>query len=141
MIDILFRFMLWRTAKKLSFSCWLWDLRGLPICPYHGFHSQSWWNGYCKECKEIPIIPPIEDTCTFCEEDKAVLQRPSPNGDKDIWSLCWECDKFLDWSASNSMHILVGKDFPDFDKWLFKKEQVYPRHEYSTIVLKKKDDV
>jgi hypothetical protein len=123
---------------KLSFSCWLWDLRGLPICPYHGFVHQSWWNGFCRECGEIPVIPPMEDSCIMCGEEKAVLQRASPNGDKEIWSLCWECDRFIDWSELNAMHMMVGEDYPDFDEWLFKTEQVYPKHEWSTMVLKKK---
>ena len=140
MSDLLFRFMIWRTVKKLSLSCWFWDLRGLPICLYHGFHAQSWWTGYCKECGEIPVIPPMEDTCTYCREEKAVLQRSSPNGDKNIWSICWECDKYIDWGELNSMHMIAGKDFPDFDEWLFKKEQVYPKHEYSTFVLKKREE-
>ena len=80
----------------------------------------------------------MEDSCVMCGEEKAVLQRASPNGDKEVWSLCWECDKFIDWSELNSMHMMVGKEFPDFDEWLFEKEQVYPKHEWSTFVIKKK---
>jgi len=123
---------------KLSLSCKLWDLRGLPICPYHGFYAQSWWNGYCKECKEIPNPPPIEDICTFCNEEKAVVQRQDPNGSKDLWSLCWECDKFLDWSSLNSMCLMAGTKLLPFDQWLFDKEKVYPKHEYSSFVIEKK---
>ena len=135
------------TIFRLKLSCWLWDLRGLTTCPYHGFHAQSWWTGYCKECGEIPVVPPMEDMCTFCGEEKAVLQRASPNGDKKIWSICWECNKFIDWSQQNSMHLAaesMGADVSkiehlDFDEWLFKHHQVWPKHPYTSCVLKKKN--
>lgn len=48
----LYHFMLWRAVKKLSVSCKLWELRGLPICSKHGFHAQSWITGKCYKCKE-----------------------------------------------------------------------------------------
>jgi len=139
MKDALFRFMLWRNVKRLTFSCWLWDIRGLPTCPYHGFYAQSWWTGYCKECKEIPNPPPMEDICWFCGEEKAVLQRASPNGDKKLWSLCWECDKYIDWGELKGMMAMVGMEILPFDQWLFDREQVYPKYEYSTITLKRKE--
>ena len=145
--DRLFRFMLWRTAKKLRMSCRLWELRGLQTCPYHGFHAQSWWTGYCKKCKEIAKLPPMDDICILCGEEKAVLQRASPNtGDREIWSLCWECDKFIDWGLEDSWCQnaeamgLKGKSIPDFDMWLFEKEQVYPKHEWSSMRLKKLEE-
>ena len=132
------------TAFKLSLSVFLWELRGLQTCPYHGSHAQSWWNGYCRKCGEIPKLPPMEDTCILCGEEKAILQRASPNPrDKDIWSICWECDKFIDWGLEDSWcHQaeamgLKGKTVKPFDQWLFNKEQVYPKHEYASIALKK----
>jgi len=124
-------------AFKLSLSCKLWDIRGLQSCPYHGFHNQSWWTGYCRECKEIPKIPPMEDMCIFCGEEKAVLQRPSPNGDHNLWSLCWECDKFIDWSEKQSLYLTISKDFPEFDEWLFQTEKVYPKYSYISFTLRK----
>ena len=142
----LFRFMLWRTAKRLSWSCRLWDLRGLPDCPYHGIHAQSWWTGYCKECGEKPSIPPMEATCTFCGEEKAVKQRANPNGGKEIWGLCWECNEYIDWSFENSWCMqaeamgLKGKMVKPFDEWLFDKHQVYPKGDYTQIVIKKKTE-
>lgn len=137
------------TIFRLKLSCWLWNLRGHTTCPYHGFHAQSWWNGYCKKCGEIPVVPPMEDMCTFCGEEKATIQRASPNGDKEIWSICWECDKFIEWSFHNSMHLLMKSkgvdvsdiDNSDFDKWLFKKYQVWPKHEYSSTVLRKRQTI
>jgi len=39
------------TLYKLDFSTWLWKIRGLQSCPHHGYHSQNWFTGYCKECK------------------------------------------------------------------------------------------
>jgi len=132
------------TVFKLCLSCLLWDLRGLQTCPYHGFNKQSYFTGYCKECGEIPKLPPIEDTCIFCGEEKAILQRASPNDDKEIWSLCWECDQHIEWGQvlswcqqAESMG-LKGKMVKPFDEWLFDKHQVYPKHEYNTIVFKKK---
>lgn len=141
----LFHFMLWRTAKRLHWSCWLWDLRGLPDCPYHGTHAQSWWTGYCRKCGEIPVIPPMDATCTFCGEEKAVKQRANPNGGKEIWSVCWECNEYIDWSFENSWCMqaeamgLKGKMVKPFDEWLFEKHQVYPKGDYTHIVLKKKE--
>ncbi len=131
---------------RLKFSCWLWDLRGHDICPYHGFHAQSWWTGYCKKCGEKHVLPPMEDTCTFCGEEKAVLQRDDPNGTKAVLSLCWECNEFIDWGQLNAMHHMaesIGADVskignPDFDDWLFNHYQVWPKHEYSNIILKKR---
>ena len=77
--------MRWFIFTKLTLPCRLWELRGLPTCPYHGSHAQSLWTGYCKKCGEKPVIPPMEDTCTFCGKEKAVLQRADPNGTKDIF--------------------------------------------------------
>lgn len=129
---------------NLSFSCLLWKLRGLQTCPYHGSHAQSYFTGYCKECGEVPRLPPIEDICTFCGEEKAVLQRADPNYDsKEIWSICWECDQYIDWSQELSWcqqaeYIgLKGKMVKPFDEWLFEKHQVYPKHESLSCVLKK----
>lgn len=48
----MYHFMLWRNVQRLTFSCWLWKIRGLPICDEHGFHAQSWITGNCKECKQ-----------------------------------------------------------------------------------------
>lgn len=132
---------------RLKLSCWLWDLRGHTTCPYHGFHAQSWWTGYCKECGEKPVLPPMKEICDFCGEEKAVLQRADPNGNKEVVSVCWECNEFIDWSFQNSMHFLMESkgvdvsdiDNPDFDEWLFKNYQVWPKHSYSTIALKKKN--
>jgi len=139
--DITFKW----TIFNLSFSCLLWDLRGLQGCPHHGTHAQSLFTGYCKECGEIPKLSPIEETCIFCSEEKAVLQRANPNdNEKDIWSLCWECDQYITWSQELSWcHQaedmgLKGKMVKPFDEWLFDKEQVYPKGEYSAITLKKK---
>ena len=132
------------TIFNLSFSCLLWDLRGLQECPYHGTHAQSLFTGYCKECGEIPKLPPIEDSCIFCGKEKAVLQRASPNyDDKDIWSLCWECNEYIDWGEEQSWCQqaedmgLKGKMVKPFDEWLFDKHQVYPKNKYSAMVLKK----
>jgi len=129
---------------KLSFDCLLWDLRGLQSCPYHGSHAQNLWNGYCKKCGEIPVLPPIEASCIFCSKEKAVLQRASPNyNDKDIWSLCWECDQYITWSFELSWCRqaedmgLKGKMVKPFDKWLFDKYQVYPKGEYVSAVFRK----
>ena len=129
---------------KMTFSCLIWDLRGLQTCPYHGSHAQSYFTGYCKECGEIPKLPPMEEICIFCSEEKAVLQRANPNYDsKDIWSLCWECDQYITWSEEFSMCQqaeamgLEGKMVKPFDKWLFDKHQFWPKTEYSTITLKR----
>lgn len=35
---------------KLTIACRLWELRGLQTCPHHGFNSQSFITGFCKEC-------------------------------------------------------------------------------------------
>lgn len=128
---------------KLTISNKLWELRGLPSCPYHGFHAQSWWTGYCRECGEKPVIPPMDNTCTLCGEEKPVLQRASPNGDKEIWSLCWDCDKFIDWSELNSIYLSfknIGlRKMESFEDWVFKRYQVYPKNkDYTSIVLKRK---
>ena len=132
------------TIFKMHWSCILWDLRGLQTCPHHGFYTQSYFTGYCKKCGEIPILPPMEDTCIFCTEEKAVLQRVSPNYDeKDIWSLCWECDQYITWGQELSWCqqaeaiSLNGEMVKPFDEWLFDKHQVYPKGKYSEIVLKK----
>lgn len=141
--------MRWFMFTKLTLPCRLWKLRGLPTCPYHGSHAQSWWTGYCKKCGEIPVVPPMEDICTFCGKEKAVLQRSSPNGDKKIWDLCWECNEFLDWSFENSTYIHAKsmgidmdgiKDPKDFDQWLFDKHRVWPKEDYASFTLKKKSD-
>ena len=133
------------TMFKLLFSSLLWEIRGLQTCPYHGSYDQSYFTGYCKECGEIPKLPPIEETCTFCSEEKAVLQRANPNdNEKDIWSLCWECDQYITWSQESSWCQqaedmgLEGKMVKPFDEWLFDKHQVYPKGKYSNITLKKK---
>jgi hypothetical protein len=132
------------TAFKLSLSVFLYELRGIPRCPYHGYCTQSFCTGYCKKCGEIPNLPPIEETCIFCGEEKAVSQRASPNGDKEIWSLCWECDQYIDWSLEHSWCCqaeamgLNGKMVEPFDQWLFEKHQVYPKHEYLNVKLKKR---
>lgn len=128
---------------RLKVSNKLWKLRGLPACPYHGFHVQSWWTGYCRKCGEKPIIPPMDDICTFCGEEKAVLQRASPNGDKKIWSLCWDCDKFIDWSELDATykHFAYSgiKKLKPFDEWLFDRYSVYPKsNDYTSIIVKKK---
>jgi len=36
---------------KMDLSSWLWKIRGLQYCPHHGYHSQNWFTGYCKQCK------------------------------------------------------------------------------------------
>ena len=133
------RFLLWRTAMRLKISCKLWALRGLPTCPYHGFSKQSWVTGYCRECKEIPVIPQMEETCTFCGEEKAIKQIPSPNGDKEIWSVCWECDRYLDWSMKHMLAHMAGKEIKPFDEWLFEKEKVWPKGEYLSATIRKKE--
>lgn len=128
---------------KLTLPCRLWKLRGLQTCPHHGFHAQSWLTGYCRKCGEIPVMPPMEDTCTFCGKEKAVLQRADPNGTKDILSLCWECNEFITWSLEDlwcrqaEEMGLKGRKVKPFDEWLFDKHQVWPKHSYSTIHLKK----
>lgn len=129
---------------RLSFSCLLWRLRGLQTCQHHGSHAQSYFTGYCKKCKEIPVLPPIEATCIFCSEEKAVMQRASPNyNDNDIWSLCWECDQYITWGQEQSWCQqaedmgLKGTMVKPFDEWLFDKHQVYPKGKYASAVLKR----
>ena len=130
---------------RLKVSSRLWEIRGLPACPYHGYHAQSWWTGYCKVCKEKPVLPPMDDICTFCGKEKATLQRASPNGNKEIWSLCWDCDKFIDWSEIDAMnkqfaHLSIEpRELKPFDEWLFDRYSVYPKNnDYTSIILKKK---
>ena len=133
------------TAFNVSLSVFLYKLRGIQRCPYHGYCTQSFWTGYCKKCGEIPKLPPMEETCTFCGEEKSVLQRASPNGDKEIWSICWECDKYIDWGQESSWGQqaesmgLQGKKMKPFDEWLFANYQVWPKGNYSLFALKKKN--
>lgn len=135
------------TLFKLNLSCKLWDLRGLTTCPYHGFHSQSLLTGYCKECGEIPVLPPMDEMCTFCEKEKAIKQIADPNGLKKVWSVCWECDKFIEWSELDAMNKRFTahfgkepKELKPFDKWLFDLYKVYPKGEYYSATLKKKEE-
>ena len=67
LVDVPFRFMLKRTVWKLSLSCWLWKLRGLPTCDKHGFHAQSWITGKCRECERDKLM--IKD-CEISRREK-----------------------------------------------------------------------
>jgi len=51
-MDLPFHFMLWRTAKRLRWSCRIWDLIGHETCEKHGFCGQSYITGKCKHCDE-----------------------------------------------------------------------------------------
>lgn len=81
--------------------------------------------------------------CDFCGEEEAIKQRPNPNGEwddsKKMWEVCWECDKYLDWSMKHMVAHMFGKEIEPFDKWLFKKEKVWPKGEYLSVTIRKKE--
>jgi len=79
--------------------------------------------------------------CDFCGEEKAVKKRYNPNGDwddsKEIWDVCWECDKYIDWSIHHMFAHMMGREIKPFDKWLFEKEKVWPKGKYMNTTIKK----
>ncbi len=56
---------MWWVVKKFTFSCRLWDLRGLPRCCEHGTHAQSLITGKCGECPEDVKFQTLD--CDHCE--------------------------------------------------------------------------
>jgi hypothetical protein len=81
--------------------------------------------------------------CDFCDEEEAVKKRINPNGfkedKKEIWNICWECDKYIDWAILKMISKMYGSEVEPFDQWLFKREQVWPKGKSFTATISKKE--
>lgn len=81
--------------------------------------------------------------CDFCEEQEAVKKRMNPNGEwdksKEIWDICWECDKFINWTMIRMISSMYGSTVEPFDQWLFRTEKVWPKGKYLSSTIQKKE--
>jgi hypothetical protein len=81
-------------------------------------------------------------SCDFCGEEEAVTKRPNPNGpdeEKIMWDVCWECDKYIDWSMRHHVAMIMGGEMEPFDQWLFKREKVWPKGKSFAATISKQE--